>query len=180
MISWQIFSLFIILGKVSTKWFEYFFCYTARLPVKVVQLVSEKYPYLGWFIVNLLRIWAKCKVISRKTDDFGCGSVCRRWVSCCVSNCELISMYYQGRRKGGARVHVHSPFLGETPKDLPKNSLFKMPFIYCAPPIFSTLRRACLHTLYVCLDLAVSWDLPLWNRIAFPLEIARAWQTNFQ
>ena len=81
------------------------------LLVKVDHLVLEENPYLDRFIVNLLRIWAKCKVISRKTDDFGCGSVCRRWVSRWASNCELISMYYSSRPlKFMLPLHVYINF----------------------------------------------------------------------
>ena len=50
-----------------------------------------------------------------------------------------------GPAEGGVPgVHVHPLFLEETPKNLPENLVFKMPFIYCAPPVFSTLRRAWL------------------------------------
>ena len=44
-------------------------------------------------------------------------------------------MWGAGTAEGGV-------FLGETPKNLPKNSLSSLPFVYRAPPVFSTLRRA--------------------------------------
>ena len=48
-----------------------------------------------------------------------------------------------GPAEGGVLgVHMHSLFLVEAHKDLPYNSLLKMPFLYRGPPVFSTLRWA--------------------------------------
>ena len=74
-----------------------------------LNLVSFKYKHLMFHIfqdsseksdkfVTGWEFGPNVKLSQRKTDDFGCGSVCRRWVSRWDGNCEVISMYYSNRQ----------------------------------------------------------------------------------
>ena len=57
---------------------------------------------------------------------------------------KILKFLYTGSAEGGVPgVHVHPLFFGETPTNLLKNWLSSMPFVHPAPPVFSTLRRAC-------------------------------------
>ena len=66
------------------------------------------------------------KLSQRKTDDFGCGSVCRRWVSRWDGNCEVISMHYFNRQT--AWTFKISPTIFRISKGLRYSSLLSFTY----------------------------------------------------